>query len=167
MRVLLFALSVAIISAEKKEKKDKIQRPGKLLGANNIGDGTNTCYVNCGDVCSEGGCEVFNLADTSLGKFNCACTECADGETGVGSYTCDINGIRDLSADDTSASCGGDGFDIALMMGRDDCEVADGTVSCPGTCQCESCGCNPCSGGQTCTPQNGNFGGFRCTGKVE
>mmetsp|Transcript_3007 Transcript_3007/g.6558 ORF Transcript_3007/g.6558 Transcript_3007/m.6558 type:complete len:173 (+) Transcript_3007:146-664(+) len=171
MRILLIALCTVLISAKNTNinKKDKkIKRPGKLLGANDV-SGSNTCYVNCGsgDVCgADAGCVVFDGADTTLGTFSCQCESCADGETGRGSFECTVAGIRDLEADDTSASCGGDGFDIGLMLGRDDCEVSGSTVSCPGTCQCESCGCDPCSEDKECVEKNGRFGGFVCNSKV-
>eukprot|EP00584_Thalassiosira_punctigera_P017551 CAMPEP_0172554642 /NCGR_PEP_ID=MMETSP1067-20121228/55638_1 /TAXON_ID=265564 ORGANISM="Thalassiosira punctigera, Strain Tpunct2005C2" /NCGR_SAMPLE_ID=MMETSP1067 /ASSEMBLY_ACC=CAM_ASM_000444 /LENGTH=170 /DNA_ID=CAMNT_0013343053 /DNA_START=64 /DNA_END=576 /DNA_ORIENTATION=- len=169
MRIFLFVcfvLSSSVVSAENKDgknsNKNKIKRPGKLLGPNNVGYGTNTCFVNCQDPCTDGGCEVFDGGDSSLGTFYCKCNECQPGETGVGSFECNTSGIRDLNAEDTSASCGGDGFDISLLLGRADCETNGGDVSCPGTCQCESCDCNPCAEDEECVTKNGKFGGFQC-----
>ena len=158
-RTLLLALCATTILA--KNDKAKIKRPGKLVGANDI-YGSNTCYTNCANACVDGGCEVFDGADTSLGSFDCQCTPCAHGEVGTGAYVCDIGGIRDLNAEDTSTSCGGDGFDIALLLGRSDCVVDGPTVTCPGSCECNSCECDPCGAEETCVDKNGRFGGYQC-----
>ena len=160
MRVVIFALSAIVVSAAKPEKmKPKIKRPRKLVGPNDIsGAGVGTCYVTCSDKCDPEGCEVFDasLNDASLGEFSCTCTDCAIGETGEGGFECDLAG---LTYDENS--CGGYGFD-AYILGRDDCSLDGQTLSCPGSCVCESCDCNPCAAGETCFPKNGRNGGFRC-----
>lgn len=163
MRIILFALSVAIISAQKDKKDKKIKRPGKLVGPNDIST-TAACFVTCDDPCAES-CEVFDnsISQISLGSFDCDCTDqCAHGEEGKAGFVCGIAGINDPSADDTSASCGGTGFDINQLFGRDDCTVNGSTVDCPSTCECEHCDCNPCSEGLNCEMKNGPKGGYQC-----
>lgn len=166
MRILLLALSAAVVSVSaKNDKIKKVHRPGKLVGADNLVGG-NTCYTTCtnANVCNQEECEVFELGEVSLGSFSCECSSCASGEVGHGGYNCNIGGIRSLTAEDdtTSASCGGDGFDVQLILGRDDCTVTGGLVDCPSTCECRHCDCNPCSEGETCVMKNENAGGFQC-----
>lgn len=150
-------------------KKIKVKVQGKLLSANTVSDG-NTCYPTCTDVFSDRGCEVMNGADYSLGTFYCKVdTPCAPGEKGEPSFICNMGGVNDVKAEDLSTSCGGVGFDIGLMVGRDDYEYREGgDVYFPSTCTCDSCIgiCNPCEKGQKCKQKfNGPNGGFMCLGK--
>eukprot|EP00581_Thalassiosira_minuscula_P015458 CAMPEP_0183725554 /NCGR_PEP_ID=MMETSP0737-20130205/20744_1 /TAXON_ID=385413 /ORGANISM="Thalassiosira miniscula, Strain CCMP1093" /LENGTH=167 /DNA_ID=CAMNT_0025956573 /DNA_START=102 /DNA_END=605 /DNA_ORIENTATION=- len=158
---VLFALTVAVAAA-KPNKVKPVKRPGKLLKANDIGGGSNTCYVACDDACGDEGCEVFDGDKTTLGSFSCKCSECGSGYIGEGEKTCDIAGISDLGAEDTSTSCGGEGFDITLLLGREDCTVTGNTVTCPENCVCNQCECGPCSEGEECFDKKGKFGGFQC-----
>lgn len=148
-------------------KKIKVKVQGKLLSANTVSDG-NTCYPMCNDVFADSGCEVMNGSDQSLGTFYCKIdTPCAPGEKGEPSFTCDMGGISIAfkDAEDLSTSCGGVGFDLGLMVGRDDYEKRErGTVYFPSTCECDSCGCNPCEEGQKCKSKWGGAG-FMCLGK--
>lgn len=148
-------------------KKIKVKVQGKLLSANTVSDG-NTCYPTCTDVFSDRGCEVMNGADYSLGTFYCKVdTPCAPGEKGEPSFICNMGGVNDVKAEDLSTSCGGVGFDIGLMVGRDDYEYRErGDVYFPSTCTCDNCGCNPCEEGQKCKQKfNGPNGGYMCLGK--
>lgn len=112
----------------------------------------------------------MNGADYSLGTFYCKVdTPCAPGEKGEPSFICNMGGVNDVKAEDLSTSCGGVGFDIGLMVGRDDYEYREGgDVYFPSTCTCDSCIgiCNPCEKGQKCKQKfNGPNGGFMCLGK--
>ena len=149
------------------KKKIKVKVQGKLLSANTVSDG-NACYPKCTNVFSDQGCEVMNGGDYSLGTFYCKVdAPCAPGEKGDPSFTCNIGGINDMQAEDLSTSCGGVGFDIGLMVGRDEYEVGSrGDVHFSSMCTCDSCDCNPCEQGQRCLPKfNGPNGGFKCLGK--
>jgi hypothetical protein len=176
MRRILFALSAAVVLAKNDNASNKdtasnkmaqIKRPMRVRGPNDVSSkGGNTCYANCPHPLAENGCEVIDKADgkmTSMGSFDCRSTSpCGYGETGEGGYICDLSGINDRRAEDTSASCGGKGFDIDLILGRIDCDKERGKVVCPSTCVCDSCDCNPCGENETCELKNGRWGGFLC-----